>query len=222
MALTVDEKEKWVEVLNRTGAHREAGKKEKVVPEDYRRYQELVVREEIAVEVPAVGVPVTCYVTTAKEKADHCPVHVNMHGGGFVFMQDEDDDLYCARVAAEIHGIVVDIDYASSLDHPYPAAFEQCYEVVRWVFAHCEEWGADMGKVSIGGHSAGGCLAAAISLKAARTKEFVLCLQVLDYAAIDNYAALLDGGAERSKEMCIRDSRYIHKVCTAQAALADK
>lgn len=199
MALTVDEKEKWIEVLNRTGAHREAGKKEKVVPEDYRRYQELVTREEITVEVPSVGVPVTCYITTAKEKTEKCPVHVNMHGGGFVFLQDGDDDRYCARVAAEIHGIVVDIDYASSLDHPYPAALEQCYKVVRWVFAQCEAWGADARKVSIGGHSAGGCLAAAISLRAAKTKEFFVCLQVLDYAAIDNYAALLEDGAERSK-----------------------
>ena len=47
------------------------------------------------------------------------------------FPQDHDDDLYCARVAAGIRGIVVDIDYAISWDHPFPTAFEQSYAVVK-------------------------------------------------------------------------------------------
>ncbi len=199
MALTAEQKQELQEVLKRTGAHREAGKAEKVVPDSYRAYQELVDRETVTVEVPSAGVPVTCYITRAKDRTDSCPVHINMHGGGFVFLQDEDDDLYCAHVAARIRGIVVDVDYASSLDHPYPTAFEQCLQVVRWVFDRCREWGADEKKVSVGGHSAGGELAAAISLKAAQTGEFRLCLQVMDYAATDNYSVMEQEGAERSR-----------------------
>ena len=64
--------------------------------------------------------PVRLVISTALDRTDNCPVHVNMHGGGFVFPQDHDDDLYCARVAAGIRGIVVDIDYAISWDHPLP------------------------------------------------------------------------------------------------------
>lgn len=200
MALTKEQKNELEEVLKRTGAHREAGAMERVIPEDYKRNMELVEQKEIILTVPEAAAPVRCVITIAKDKEDQCPVHINMHGGGFIFLQDGDDDLYCAHVAARIHGIVVDIDYASSREYPYPMAFNQSYGVIKWAFAQCETWGADPAKVSIGGHSAGGCLAAAISLKAAATKDFKLCLQVLDYAAIENYSVCEDeNGNERSK-----------------------
>lgn len=199
MALTAEDKMELEEVLKRTGAHRETGAATRVIPEWYQANMEKVDRKEIVLPVPKAGAPVRCVITAAKDKADDCPVHINMHGGGFIFRQDGDDDLYCAHVAARIRGIVIDIDYASSRDYPYPMAFNQSYEVVRWVFGQCSAWGADPEKVSIGGHSAGGCLAAAISLKAAETKDFRLCLQILDYAATDNYMAYEEGGAERSR-----------------------
>ena len=87
MALTEMERKELQSVLDRTGAHREAGKKEKVVPDDYLAYGNLVTRETVLVEVPSVNVPVECYITKAKDRQPGCPVHVNMHGGGFVFLQ---------------------------------------------------------------------------------------------------------------------------------------
>lgn len=199
MALTAEQKHELEEILKRTGAHREAGALKKVIPQEYRKNQELVEQKEIVLTVPEAGAPVRCVITTAKDKAEKCPVHVNMHGGGFIFLQDGDDDLYCAHVAARIRGIVVDIDYASSREHPYPMAFNQSYGVVKWVFSQCGLWGADPDRVSIGGHSAGGCLAAAISLKAAETGDFKVCLQVIDYGAIENYKVCVDDVNERSR-----------------------
>lgn len=203
MALTAEQKQELEEILKRTGAHREAGAIEKVIPEEYRYNMELVERREVMLTVPEADAPVRCVITTAKDKIKQCPVHVNMHGGGFIFLQDEDDDRYCAHVAARIHGIVVDIDYASSREYPYPMAFNQSYGVVKWVFEQCSTWDADPAKVSIGGHSAGGCLVAAISLKAAQTKDFQVCLQVMDYAAIENYQVCTEEGNERSKAFSI-------------------
>lgn len=199
MSLTIEEKNSLEEILKRTGAHREAGKTEKRVPAEYEAYRERVVQKEVVVAVPESDVPVRCVITEAKEREKGCPVHVNMHGGGFIFLQDGDDDLYCAHVAAEIHGIVVDIDYASSRDYPYPEAFNQSYGVMRWVYEQCGQWGADTKRVSMGGHSAGGCLVAAIAMKAAKTRDFMPRLQVLDYAALDNYSAFEEGGSERSR-----------------------
>ena len=201
MALTEQQKKELQEVLDRTGAPRAADQAAKIFPEDYVKNEALVERKEIMVEVSSVNVPVKCYITTAKDKAENCPVHVNMHGGGFVFPQNEDDDRYCAHIAAAIRGIVVDIDYATSFDHAYPVAFEQCYEVVRWVYENCQSWGGNPENVSMGGHSAGGCLVAAIALKAAKTKDFKVSLQILDYAANDNFAPFLDENpqSERSR-----------------------
>ena len=60
-------------------------------------------------------------------------------------------------------------------------------------------WGGDVRRVSLGGHSAGGNLVEAIAIKSTRTKDFKVCLQVLDYAATDNSLALLPDGLERSR-----------------------
>lgn len=199
MALTHEEKEALRAVIDRTSGHRETGVATRVVPEKYKAFQQQVERKELTLPLEAPAAPVRLVISTAKEKAEKCPVHVNMHGGGFVYPQDSDDDMYCAHIAAAIHGIVVDIDYATSWEGPFPLAFEQCYAVMKWVYAQCEAWGADPDRISMGGHSAGGTLVAAISLRNADKQDFPVCLQVLDYAALDNNSAVQPGGNERSK-----------------------
>ena len=196
MALSVERKNEIKKDLEETGGATRLFS-QRIIPEDYESYQTKVERKEIELPVPKVGVPVKCYIAIAKDKAKVCPVHINVHGGGFIFGHEMEDDLYSAYVAANIHGMVIDIDYATSWDHPFPVAFEQCYAVAQWVFTKCEEWGADPSKISMGGHSAGGCLTAAVALKAAETKDFNLCLQVLDYAAIDNYSVTLSENRKR-------------------------
>lgn len=108
-----------------------------------------------------------------------------------------DDDLFCARVAAEIGGIVVDVDYAVTPEYVFPTAFEQVWDVAEWAFAHAKELGADSNRISIGGHSAGGALTAAICLRAAKTGNMKFALQILDYAALDNAMSFEPGGNEQ-------------------------
>ena len=185
MSMTQEQRDHWLQVLKETGGTREVALQDAVIPPELRAYQAQVVREEHILSVPSVGVPVRMVISSAKDRKAGCPVHVNFHGGGFIFPQGEDDDLYCAHVAAEIHGIVVDVDYALSTDHPFPVPYEQAYETVRWASAQCPAWGADSNRVSVGGQSAGGALTAAVAVRAAQSGEFKLCLQVLSYAALD-------------------------------------
>ncbi len=185
------------EVVNRTGGNREVMINERILPSEYLGFLDMVERTELTIDVPMVNVPVRLIVSVAKNKIDNCPVHVNMHGGGFVLPQNADDDMYCAKVATQIKGVVVDVDYASSFDHPFPVAFEQCYEAVKWAFCNIEKWNGSRKNFSIGGHSAGGNLASAISLRNAQTKDFDLCLQVLDYAAIDLFKNISPSANER-------------------------
>ncbi|MDO4620754.1 MAG: alpha/beta hydrolase [Lachnospiraceae bacterium] len=191
--LTKEDREEMRATLGRTGGMREVMLRERTIPESYKANLDLVTQERISLTLPGAEVPVECVITMAKDREENCPVHVNMHGGGFVFPQDHDDDLYCAHVAARIHGIVVDIDYATSFDYAFPTAFNQCYGVMQWVFRKCEEWKADPKRVSYGGHSAGGNLTAALSLRAAQTGDFKPCLQILDYAALDNDMSVHEG-----------------------------
>lgn len=189
MSLTKQQKQELDEILDRTNMHKG---EVKTIPDDYRAFSEKVIREEKMLEFPSLA-PVRVIFNTAKELAPGCIVYVNYHGGGFIHKQDAMDDLYCARIAAEIHGIVVDIDYAVSTEYPFPMGFDQSYAVTRMVFEKCAEWGGDPQKIVIGGQSAGGCLAAAISLKAGMTGDFKPALQILQYAANDNYTVTTTG-----------------------------
>jgi acetyl esterase len=200
MSLTKQDIERINEVLDRTNMHKNAP--EKVIPEDYKSYLSKVMQEEKIIDLPAPCVPVRVVISTALDKLPDCPIHVNFHGGGFIHGQDKDDDLYCAHLAAEIRGIVVDVDYATSDQHPYPMAFNQSYAIVRMAYEKATDLGADPARLSIGGSSAGGCLAAAIMLKNARQHDFPLCLVVLEYAANDNwmpYQFAEDPHLERSR-----------------------
>lgn len=192
MSLNQTEKEALLAVLERTGLRRGASIGDVLVPNSYRAYLNQVECKAYSVPCPAVNVPVTCYLNVPHNKAEHCPVHINIHGGGFFFARYENDAMYCARVACETHAIVVDIDYATTQDHAFPVAFEQCYEVVKWVFAQCAAWGADPSRVSVGGQSAGGTLTAAICLRAAADKDFPgkICMQILNFAGLDMYSTL--------------------------------
>lgn len=186
MPLTREQIAKYEKIIADTGSHREAFFKDRIIPDSYRAHSERVERSEVRVPGPAAALPVLCRISAAKDREPGCLVHINVHGGGFYFGHTEDDDLYCAHLADALSGIVVDVDYALCPEHPFPAAFEQCYEVARWTFAHCAEWGANPERVSMGGQSAGGNLTAAVALKSTFTGDFRLCLQELGYAALDS------------------------------------
>lgn len=199
MSLTAEQREKLLRVLDQTGAKRSPDLKTSAVPKDYAAYMEKVERSEVTLECPAVGVPVVCYIHKAKNRKKDCPVHINIHGGGFIFPHDINDDMYCAHIADGIEGIVVDVEYVTTRTHPFPAAFEQCYEVAKWTFSQCPGWHADAKRVSIGGASAGGCLSADVCMRAAERKDLggEFCMQVLNYAALDNLAAVENRQNER-------------------------
>lgn len=125
--------------------------------------------------------PVTLYWPNTPTDAP-LPVYVNFHGGGFVLGYPAQDNRLCRYLAHEVQCVVVNVDYVLAPEHPFPAAIEQSYEVVRWLHAHLGSWGlVDTERLAIGGHSAGAGISAAIALLARERQEFALALQLLDY-----------------------------------------
>jgi acetyl esterase len=113
------------------------------------------------------------------------PVHVNFHGGGYVMTLTELDDPLCRFLAAEAGVVVINVDYVVAPQHPFPAPPRQAYEVVRWVAEHGGEQGWDGGRVTVGGQSAGGGLAAAVARQALEEGGPSIALQVLHYPPLD-------------------------------------
>ena len=111
-------------------------------------------------------------------------VFVNIHGGGFVQGRAEDDGVWCQRIADNVGCCVVNIDYRLSPENKFPVALEECYDVVKWVHKRAVQKGTKA-RIAVGGHSAGGNLAAAICLLARERREFSIMFQVLNYPPLD-------------------------------------
>lgn len=68
---------------------------------------------------------------------------------------------------AKITGhIVVSVDYQLAPEHKFPAAPEDCYRAAKEIFAHCDMFGNTPDDITLIGDSAGGNLAAVVSLMA--------------------------------------------------------
>jgi acetyl esterase/lipase len=113
------------------------------------------------------------------------PVIVFLHGGGWV---TEDVDTYektCLTVARRTGHIVVAVDYRLAPEHPFPAALTDCHKVVRAVLRWHKAAGVSH-KVTLMGDSAGGNLAAALSLYMRDRGEKPVDRQILIYPATYN------------------------------------
>ncbi|MBB4930616.1 acetyl esterase [Lipingzhangella halophila] len=113
------------------------------------------------------------------------PVHVNFHGGGYVMRGIGLDDPLCRYMAAEAGVVVVNVDYAVAPQHRFPEPPRQAFEVIRWVAEHGARQGWDGARLTVGGQSAGGGLAAAVARQALEQGGPEIALQVLHYAPLD-------------------------------------
>jgi acetyl esterase len=119
------------------------------------------------------------------EQTERLPVFVNLHGGGFVLGFAEGDDIYCRLLANEARCVVVNVDYLLAPENPFPGALEECYRLMKWIRKNPDALKIDPHRMGIGGHSAGGNLAASVCLLANERKEFSIQCQIVDYAPLD-------------------------------------
>jgi len=115
------------------------------------------------------------------------PVTLYMHGGGFTVGSAKNDDSIARTLADMSKTLVVNIDYALAPEHPYPAAINDVMAVYNWVRGEgASIIGGDPTNISITGESAGGQLAAVISLMLAEKEDNSnLCLTGLVSPKLD-------------------------------------
>ncbi|OMD35411.1 esterase [Paenibacillus borealis] len=124
--------------------------------------------------------------TPDKIPSSPLPVYFNMHGGGFVLGSADMEDVFCGMIAEYVGCVVVNIDYKLAPHYKFPAALNECYDVVKWIIDNHEQLHIQPDKIAIGGHSAGGNLAAAICLlNQQRNNELPILLQIIDFAPLD-------------------------------------
>ena len=118
---------------------------------------------------------------------DGQPLLVFYHGGGQVIGDLETHDDLCRQICREGGLHVLSVDYRLAPEHKAPAGSDDAYAAFQWALDHAGELGADPGQVVVGGDSAGGSLAALVSLRARNEGTRLPALQLLFYP-VTNYS----------------------------------
>jgi acetyl esterase len=132
-------------------------------------------------EIPGPGGPLRCRLYRPHGLADRPPVLLWLHGGGFVIGGLESHASPCAWLAKRARSVVVALDYRKSPEHKFPAASDDALACIRWLRKHGSRFDVDLGRLAIGGDSAGGNLAAGLCHRLRDAGEAQPILQVLLY-----------------------------------------
>ncbi len=123
-------------------------------------------------------------------QGDPLPAIVYLHGGGWVLGSLATYEPFCRALANATGQIVIWVEYRLAPEAPYPAALNDTLAAWRWVQQNYRELGADPARISIGGDSAGGNLAAAAALVLRDQTGIQPWRQLLLYPCLDMSASL--------------------------------
>jgi acetyl esterase len=109
------------------------------------------------------------------------PVIAYWHGGGFVIADLDVYDASPRALADEADAIVVSLDYRRAPENKFPAAHEDAFAGYQWVLNNAASLGGDPKRIAVAGESAGGNLAANVSIRARDEKLQLPVHQLLVY-----------------------------------------
>lgn len=108
------------------------------------------------------------------------------HGGGWVTGNINTYTKICNHMAKQTGHTVISVDYRLAPEHPFPAGLTDCYLVAREIFLNPELFHCKLKDITLIGDSAGGNLAAVVSLMARDFGEFSPKKQILLYPTTNN------------------------------------
>lgn len=114
------------------------------------------------------------------------PLLLYIHGGGYITGIPEIANDSVKRFIEKRACVVVAPDYRKAYTKPYPAGLNDCYDTLLWAIENADNLGVDPSKIIVAGHSAGGGLTAALTLKARDAGEFDIAFQMPIYPMIDD------------------------------------
>ncbi len=140
---------------------------------------------EVDLNVPVEGGSITVRLYGPNESAAPLPCHVYYHGGGFWLGTLDHFDPLCRALARDADCIVAAVGYRLAPEHKFPVAAEDSYAALLWLVDQASALGIDPSRISLGGVSAGGNLAAVAAMMARDRQGPRLVLQVLEVPITD-------------------------------------
>jgi acetyl esterase len=153
---------------------------------------------------PHGDIPVRVYRGAGTADAGDLPVHVYYHGGGWVLGDLDSHDWVCRKIANAAQCAVVSVDYRMAPEHVFPIAYDDAYAALQWTVDNAKMLRIDPARVSVGGDSAGGNLAAAVAIGARDNHGPKLRAQILVYPVTD---CSMSGGyyGRHTKDLLLTD-----------------
>lgn len=119
------------------------------------------------VDVPGMGDdPAVRLLICRPSGHDVRGVVFHVHGGGLVAGDARNGLVEVIEWASPLHLAIVSVDYRLAPETPFPGALHDCLAGLIWTQENADELGSEMGRIVVVGASAGGGLAAAMSLLA--------------------------------------------------------
>ena len=142
--------------------------------------------QALAIPAPHGNTPARVYTPkTLRQAGGLAPCLVFFHGGGWVIGDLDSHDVVCRTLAHEGELIVIAIDYRLSPEAKFPAAVNDAIGATAWVSSNAKQLGIDATRIMVGGDSAGGNLAAVVSIHARDNGKPKIAGQVLIYPGTD-------------------------------------
>ncbi|MDH6546173.1 alpha/beta hydrolase [Streptomyces sp. SAI-041] len=127
-----------------------------------------------------------------KDGATPGPAVVFSHGGGYIFGHIDLFDGPVSRYVSASGVPMLSVDYRRAPEHPFPTPLEDAYTALRWLEEHASELGVDTDRIAVMGDSAGGGLAAAVSILARERGGPRIARQILIMPMLDDRIPALD------------------------------
>jgi acetyl esterase/lipase len=113
------------------------------------------------------------------------PAVLFFHGGGYIFGHIDLFDGPVSRYVSASGVPMLSVEYRRAPEHPFPTPLEDAYAALRWLHEHAAELGVDPSRVGVMGDSAGGGMAAALTILARerggpRIARQILLMPMLD------------------------------------------
>ncbi|MFB7614829.1 alpha/beta hydrolase [Kitasatospora sp. NPDC056181] len=116
------------------------------------------------------------------------PALLYLFGGGWTLGSPDTSDAICRRLTNAVGCVTASVGYRLAPEHPFPAAVHDCRAAAHWLAGHAADLGIDPGRLAVGGDSAGGNLAAVLTLLARDEGGPAMRHQLLVYPNTDHRA----------------------------------
>lgn len=131
------------------------------------------------------GKSIGAILITPKNVKEKLPCLVYFHGGGFAFKASPFHYKLLREYAVKTHCAILAADYRNPPRYKFPTPLYDCFSAYRFAVENAEALSFDKNKIAVGGDSAGGNLAAAVTILAKENGVQAPLFALLVYPALD-------------------------------------